>query len=148
VSDDRDFDPRFDAAFQRGYQGVVDAAPQATRPAPSQARAIEPDVAPVELAAVAAPVVETADAEDPVARGANPFLIALGIAAILLVGGGVYIATRLPGLYADTQNSTNFDFVTLQVLIAAAPLSIALGIGTAIAMLFLLALRWGRPGPR
>jgi hypothetical protein len=147
VSDDRDFDPRFDAAFQRGYQGVVDAAPKATRPAPPPARAIEPDVAPVEPPSAPAPVLEKADAEDAGPRGANPFLIALGIAALLLIGGGVYVATRLPALYAATQNSTNFDFVTLQVLIAAAPLSIALGVGTVIGLLFVLALRWGRPGP-
>lgn len=165
MSDDRNFDPRFDPAFQRGYDGVVDARPRATvtesvapAPAATPAAAVAPATAsdPVAQAAVvqgavpqgstaqASTVVEEIPGEDPLPRRVNPFLIVLALISIVLIGAGFYLVARIPDLYANSQDSVNFDFVTLQVLIAAAPLSIALGLATAIGLLFVLALGWGK----
>ena len=150
MSDDRNFDPRFDPAFQRGYDGVVDARPRPTRtesaaPAPAVpvADEVQPTAASV-AGAASAPLVEEIPGDDPLPPRVNPFLIALALIAVVLVGAGFYLVARIPALYADSQNSTDFDFVTLQVLIGAAPLAIALGIATAVGILFMLALRWGR----
>ena len=62
---------------------------------------------------------------------------------------GLSPASAWPGIdqrnraFADTQSS-NFDFVTLQVLTAAAPLVICLGLATGIGVLFVFAVRWNR----
>lgn len=139
MSDDRGIDPRFDAAFQRGYQGATDAPPPASRPA-APAIGLPPVVAaPVAPRPEPQPVPE---ADEP--RRRNPFLIVLAVLSLLLIGGGLYVTVRLRDLFADTQSSTQVDFVTLQLLVAAAPIAIGLGVATALGILFLLAVRWGR----
>lgn len=154
VSDDRDFDPRFDPAFQRGYEGVVDAPAPARRAAAAKQRpTAEPEPViglppTVDSAASGGghPVPQAAprvEADDVPAR-ANPFLIALVVVAVALVGGGVYLVVKMRDLFAATQSSTDFDFVTLQVLIGVAPIAIGLGVATAIGVLFIFAVRWGR----
>ncbi len=141
MSDDRDFDPRFDPAFQRGYDGVVDAAPQPGRTTPSAAAPNEPlpSAVPADEPATAAPVAR--HGEEP-ARRRNPFLIALLALSAVLIGGGLYLVVRMRDLFANTQSSTDFDFVTLQVLIGAAPIAIGLGVATVIGVLFVYSIRW------
>lgn len=151
MSDDRDFDPRFDPAYQRGYEGVVDAASRPPRvTAAPAARAAEPEPIDAVTAAAASPQPASVHhtpvdefVEAP-ARRANPFLIALIVLSVALIGGGLYLVVKMRDLFADTQSSTDFDFVTLQVLIGAAPIAIGLGVATALGVLFIYAVRWNR----
>lgn len=149
MSDDRDFDPRFDPAYQRGYEGVVDAAPQARR-GPATTAPATPAAQPIGLPPTAArqpepvhPTPVEGFVESP-RRRPNPFVIALVVLSVLLVGGGLYLVSRMRDLFANTQSSTDFDFVTLQVLIGIAPIVIGLGVATALGVIFIYAVRWGR----
>jgi hypothetical protein len=149
MSDDGDFDPRFDPAFQRGYDGVADATPKAPRPTPPAARAAEPEFAgewPAALESRRADGVGQKDSDDAPGRRTNPFMIVLLAVSVLLIGGGVYLVTRMRDLFANTQSSTDFDFVTLQVLIGAAPIAIGLGVATGIGVLFIYAIKWDKAG--
>jgi hypothetical protein len=139
MSDDARFDPRFDPAFQPGYDGPLAEAKPVTRAKPVAS-------VPEALPAVRdpAPEREPEPEDEPVSRRTNPFLITLGVVAILLLGGGLYVVSRLRDLFADTQSTSDFDYVTLQVLMYAAPLVLVLGLATGIGVLFLLAARWGR----
>ena len=146
MSDNVRFDPRFDPAFQPGYEGPIAAVTPAARQRPPAAAPISlPPVAPVHApAAPATAAVPEVEEDEAAPRRANPFLIALGAIAAVLVGGGLYIISRLRDLFADTQSSSTFDYVTLQVLIYAAPLLLVLGLATGVGLLFVLALRSNR----
>ncbi len=145
-----DFDPRFNPAFQRGYDGPAPELQPGDRTArAAPARAADP--VPVAMPRQSVPdesfdVVDDRFIESEVEgpRRANPFLIALGLIAAALVGGGLFLVSRLRDLFEDTQSSSNFDFVTLQVLTATAPLLITLGLATGIGVLFVYATRWQR----
>lgn len=152
MSDNREFDPRFNPAFQRGYDGPLpDASAPARETASPPARAVAAEPAPLpRLEASAAPdqrdEYDDRFIESEVAgpRRVNPFLIVLGAVSAVLVGGGLLLVSRLRDLFADTQSSSSFDYVTLQVLTTAAPLVICLGLATAIGVLFVFAVRWNR----
>lgn len=137
MSDNTRFDPRFDPAFQPGYDGpIAEAQPAKARPA-----AVVPEALPV----VQAPAAPEPDAADDLApRRTNPFVIALAVAALLFLGGGLYLVSRLRDLFADTQSTSAFDYTTLQVLLYGAPLVLVLGLATGVGLLFLLAIRWDR----
>lgn len=150
-ADDDRFDPRFDPAFQRGYSGPLPTAapapakpivesPQRTPPV-QQHRIVDAPPAPRGV------LRDDDEHDDPeeAPRRANPFLIALGAVAVLLVGGGLYLVSRMRDLFASTQGQSDFDFVTLQVLIVGAPVLIGTGLLTGIGVLFVYAVRWGRP---
>jgi hypothetical protein len=92
-----------------------------------------------------APAAAAHAPDDDAPARANPFLIVLVVLSVALVGGGLYLVVKMRDLFADTQSSTDFDFVTLQVLIGLAPIAIGLGVATAIGVLFVYAVRWGRP---
>ena len=130
--DSSSFDPRFDAAFQRGFDGPVKAS------APDGASAPGAAEAPFEVGLV------EQEAADPSPRRANPFFLALGGIAVALIAGGLYLVSRMQAIFGDTSGASDFDFVTLQVLMYAAPLLVVLGIATAIGLLFIAAVRWGR----
>lgn len=166
-----DFDPRFDPAFQRGYDGTADAerspARTATSAAAPRAHPAQPDAVSQpyfqrQPIARSQPVAQPqpVDAQPRVvaqdgtatsfdefvetARRPNPFLVALVLLSVALVGGGLYLVMRLPGLAADAQSSEAIDFATLQVLVEAAPIAISLGVATAAGVLFVFATRWDR----
>ena len=146
MSDDRArLDPRFDPAFQRGYDGVMptstgapapvpsSSVPPATPPSTPEPRALpREEVAAPAAASMSSPrTVLTPDAfvtDEP--RRVNPWIIAL--------------ITRLRDLFADTQNSAEFDYVVLQSLIIGAPILVGLGLATGIGLLFVLAVRRSR----
>lgn len=149
-ADDDRFDPRFDPAFQRGYSGPVPTAvPAPTRPlaeSPPRPPAVQHRI--VDAAPAPRGVVrddeQHDDLDEPAARHPNPFLLALGAVAVLLVGGGLYLLSRLREMFANTQGA-DFDFVTIQALVAGTPIIIGLGLATGIGVLFVYAVRWGRP---
>jgi hypothetical protein len=135
-----DFDPRFDPAFQRGYDGPMTF--------PERTRAGEGPVAEQHAGEPARTREQTEPIDEPT-PGVNPFLVVLGALAVVLIGVGLYLVSRMGDLYADA--SSEFDFVAVQALLALAPLLIALGAATGIGLLFVLAMRWrasGSPGAR
>lgn len=166
MSDDRRFDPRFDPAFQPGYTGPI-ATPGTSRK-PVIADPPQPFVGPPfagqplagqPLAGqpFAGPKTRPVIAEDPFdphgaelddearPRRVNPFLIVLAAVAVVLVGGGLYLVSRLRDLFESTQSISNgYDYITVQVLTFTAPLLIVLGLATAVALLVIFALRWDR----
>jgi hypothetical protein len=140
MSDGARFDPRFDPAFQPGFEGKL-ASQAPAQPAAAQNLTEPPTLllpAATPDAAVAPDVVE----EPP--TGINPFIVVLGIVSLVLVGGGLFLASRLQEMFAVTQGGSTFDYVTAQLAIYSAPLMMTLGAATAIGVLFLFALRWGR----
>jgi len=156
MSDDASkFDPRFDPAFQRGYDGPTTSVPR-EKLQPTTAVTPQP-AATVDAAVAADPTVAVASAnqrmviepteildEEPPARRVNPFLIALLAAGVLLIGGGLYLVSRLGDLFANPSESSQYDYITLQAMTIAAPMLIVLGIATGVGVLFIYAARWGR----
>jgi hypothetical protein len=148
-ADDDRFDPRFDPAFQRGYTGPVPSSAQATSAKPRMDAPVPHRIAEPEYTAHRIVHDDRDDepeyTDDAPMRRANPFLIALGVVALALVGGGLYLISRMRDLFASTQNQADFDFVTMQVLMGLAPIIVCLGLATAIGVLFIYAVRWGSP---
>ena len=117
-----DFDPKFDPAFQRGFDGpVVGGRASPTRPAEH---------------------VDTSPAvELPTLRG-NPFIPVLWItAAVFTIAGaaGQFVGTWLS--YSGSASSAALTYVLPAVLIALTPWVFAAGLAVGIAALVIHALR-------
>ena len=138
MSDDRSFDPRYDPAFQRGWDGP--AAP-VTSEAPRRAEPERIVVAPQRVSVEEG--VDGVDGDEG-RRRPNPFLIVLGVVSIALVVAGVWMASRVSDGFSQQGPSTQVDYALLQVLMIASPVTTLLGVATAVGILFLLAARWGR----
>jgi hypothetical protein len=174
---DDGYDPRFDPAFQRGFEGETVYPPRQAPAAPSRhdaRQAPERMVAPMpEFLRVRPRAEQPPNAIDEEYRSAparavrepephaaavplppppplrsNPFLIAALVIAIALIGAGVLIGSRID-LWYDDVSGDGPGFGLLNMLQVGAPLAICLGIATVIAVLIILALRWrGRPDDR
>ena len=140
MSDEARFDPRFDPAFQPGFEGLL-ASQAPAQPAEAPNLTVPPAVL---LPAVTPDAAIARDVAEETPAGINPFIVVLGVVALVLVGGGLFLASRLQEMFAVTQGGSTFDYVTAQLAIYSAPLMMALGAATAIGVLFLFALRWGR----
>ena len=172
MSDEKDpaVDPRFDAAFQRGFdpslpieeyvpaqQARRSAAPEkaVAAPAPVTPTAV-PNAAPAsapepELVVVAgaedvdettsAPAAD-ADAESNPAR--NPFLLFLGIIAVALVAAGIWLFVRSGEAFNSAQVRSQGDYMSLDATIHMAPFIALLGGATAIGILFVFASKYRR----
>jgi hypothetical protein len=155
---ERRIDPRFDAAFQPGFRGNVTTTRRrpspgvpSVVPAQQAARAqVPPTSLPSTLLppAEAAPVAgdpapqQTPDAAPATPRGANPFVIVLWVmAAALVLGGGWGVQSARAADGDDAFTSTS-DYFAMQVLVFGAPIALALGVATAIGLLFLSAVNW------
>ena len=173
---DEGYDPRFDPAFQSGFEGETSFPPrQASTPVtsrqsaiPAPERMIAPMPAEIRPRTQAEPTTRRADDEfrPPAQRGligrepaeyveraelppvplrSNPFLIAVLVIAVALIGAGVLIGSRID-LWYDDVSPDGPGFGLLNMLQFGAPLAIILGIATVVAVLVILALRWrGRP---
>lgn len=173
MSDDASkFDPRFDPAFQRGYDGPPPAvAPQRTlrrsrSDSPPEPIGLPPQYSAVEQSVFAErpseflqPEVTGRRADDRVARelleleheledaprARNPFLAILGVVAVLLILGSVALLMNLEGLVERAMQQNNqTQFYYMQAIIYGAPMLIALGLATLIGVLFVYAVRWKR----
>ena len=141
-----DFDPRFDPAFQRGYDGRT-AAP--VRPAVERAR---PVVEPVETPPPAVELVETPAA--PVAppetfryetRG-NPWLRTLWVVAAVFTVAGLLAAYSAQAMMQGANTSSAIDYYVLPLTVSQlAPWFTVTGLFAGVAGLVLNAIRW-RPG--
>jgi hypothetical protein len=162
---DDGYDPRFDPAFQRGFEGETALPPRQVaaaasrhdaRPAPERmiapipdelrarprgeqpARLPEDQYRPAPQHAVLEPPAEL-PATPPLRS--NPFLIAVLVIAVALIGAGVLIGSRIDPWYDDV-SADGPGFGLLAMLQFGAPLAIILGLATVIAVLVILALRW------
>jgi hypothetical protein len=165
TNDSDEFDPRFDPAFQRGFDAAGTrfrsrASERAAERAATQQPVAQPiGVQPVAPALPARPVAPplvspvaghpddrgdgTDAAADPSAhtRG-NPFLIALAVVSVALVAGGVWGVQAARAPFLGTEAAANVDYSGIQMLMTFAPMAIALGIATAVGILFVYAVRW------
>jgi len=172
--DNSEFDPRFDPAFQRGFEGeVTRRAPQPTAYLPSNpvrqapAAATVPGYATVQPGVVAQggvtdalspaapgralddePATVTAVVPETEAEyaapGRNPFLIGLTVISVVLVLGGLAGLQWLRGRFLAPDIATELDFVTVQAATTGLVIVIGLGLATAIGVLFVHAARWGK----
>lgn len=159
-------DPRYDAAFQRGFAGeirtgpltdsalrraIVSSVPErvaASPAAPGSPRApivdapdpSGPEGAPAGLSAAAGePADEPASARD-VTR--NPFyLAAAGLAVLLIVGGAVWLNQGFTAIAAD-RDATNVGYYAAMAMSFGAPMLIGIGIAIVAGLLFVLARGW------
>ena len=128
------FDPRFDPAFQPGFEAP---ATQAARRDASPAR-----VALEQRTEARVPVIgdEAEDEQQGPSRRPNPFLIALGAISVALIAGGLGAVQSVKGIFTSENISVDLDYISLNMLIFAAPLAIALGVATGIGVLFIYAV--------
>ena len=77
-------------------------------------------------------------------RRGNPFLVALAVIGVALAVGGLVLVFQLRTIFRDGNGNPDFDYVTLQTLMIAAPILTGLGVATGIGVLFVFAVRWGR----
>jgi hypothetical protein len=128
-----DIDPRFNPAYQPGF----DPSKHVAAPPAPVAPAIVEEPVPVER-------FETVPEVTP-ARRRNPLLVTLWVLSALLVASGVYglqlIGDRVAVL-GSTGGFGGADYYLLQSYVILAPLLIGLGIATALGTLFVLAVRW------
>jgi hypothetical protein len=183
-----DLDPRFDPAFQRGFDPAT--APQQTAPRMNPRVAAPPApaaaAAPVSAPPVARPPAPPAnrvttsavvddhavlsgheldaadlDAAHPQARlsdtpstgfspdaatGRNPFLIVLGIVAVILVAVGIWLFMQAGVAFNSRAIRSQGDYTSLQATLTVAPFISLLGVATAIGVVFVFAARWRRRG--
>ena len=140
-----DFDPRFDPAFQRGYDGA--AGP--VRPAVEPARSV---VEPVETARATRSVVEPVETGRPAVeplryetRG-NPWLRALWVVAAVFTVTGLLATYAAQSLMQGANTSSAIDYYVLPLTVSQlAPWFTVTGLFAGVAALVLNAIRW-RPG--
>ena len=172
MSDDASkFDPRFDPAFQRGYDGPVQPS---VRRRPRVESPPEPIGLPPQYSAVERPVLadpmsdllrrddrregagrtedraqrESSDYEDDdeiAPRGGNPFLIILAMIGVLLILASVALLMNMDQIMQQAnQNNPQPNYNLMLVVQLGTPMLITLGLATLIGVLFVFAVRWKR----
>ncbi len=166
MSDEKntEVDPRFDPAFQRGFDPSIPIEEYVPAPVPRKSAPPVAPPAPVVLAptpvvaqpspaavAPAAPDAEDAPAQDTdspeeadASPSRNPFLLFLGIIAIALVVAGIWLFVQSGDAFNSKEVRSQGDYMSLDSTIHAAPFIALLGGATAIAILFVFAARWRR----
>ncbi|HXR44387.1 MAG TPA: hypothetical protein VN759_06235 [Pseudolysinimonas sp.] len=154
AEDDGGTDPRYDPAFQRGYDGPVRTTLRDTAradPADSDSPRLSE---PVTVTPVAAPLVTTAPAAAepaavaPVDRATprdiarNPFYLAVAALAVLAIVAGVVWLARGFASIADDRTTTATGYYAATVMSFGAPLLIGIGIAIFAGLLFVLARGW------
>jgi hypothetical protein len=165
-------DPRFDPAFQRGFDPTVPIEESVPPPVSRKLAAIAPTP-------VAAPVVATTPAsatapepsptpkhevvdeseaqaaDEPQADGTvevspsrNPFLLFLGIIAVALVATGIWLFVRSGDAFNSKVVRSQGDYMSLTATIDIAPFIALLGAATAIGVLFVFAAKYRGRRPR
>jgi hypothetical protein len=160
MADDKRIDPRYDPAFQRGFEGSVASGVRRHPVAPPSPAIVTP--APFR----AAPEREEPRAEsggpqtDEVEPGSvpsdhqvsparrlsqNPFLISLVVLGLALTVGGLIWANQARLLVSGRgAAATDLDYWFLQATVTGAPLTIVAGISILAGVLFVAATAWNR----
>jgi hypothetical protein len=167
--DDVEIDPRFDPAFQRGFDPRTPIEEYVPARLPRRAPVVPPDSAPI---AATVPVIPARPAAPPAAEvndassvkpaetsdvdpeGAdpalesnpsrNPFLLFLGIIAIALIAAGIWLFVRSGDAFNSKEVRSQGDYMSLTATIEMAPFIALLGGATAIGVLFVFAAKWRR----
>lgn len=163
---DQRVDPRYDPAFQRGFEGDVTSTIRTrtavrrtalVSPAPFRSNEPEPEVEEYGVHDVE-PTRSAVDSEPEAApervavRPAgvrdltrNPFLVILVVLGlIMIIGGGAWANQGRQLVAARGGASTELDYWFLQATVVAAPLTILAGIAILAGVLFLAAAAWNR----
>lgn len=127
-----DFDPRFDPAFQRGYEGRGPVVPSGVRP--PVVELVETHPQPAQSPTQSPPAFET--------RG-NPWLRALWVVAAVFVVGGVAAQFAAQALLQRAYTSSPIDFYVLPLSLAQlSPWFTVAGLFAGVAAIVLGAIRW------
>jgi hypothetical protein len=89
-----------------------------------------------------APVDEDAAEDSNPAR--NPFLLVLGIIAVVLITVGVWLFAQTGQAFNSREVRSQGDYMTLVATIQMAPFIALLGGATAIGVIFMFAAKWRR----
>ena len=156
-------DPRFDPAFQRGFDqstpiehyvpaSVPRKRPEVTLPVVPAARADEAspsEDSPTENAAATPVSLDAAEsptqsvAED-VSSTRNPYLLVLLIVAVVLIVVGVILFVQTGNEFNSSEVQSQGDYMSLNATIEMAPFISLLGGATLIGVLFVFAVRYRR----
>jgi hypothetical protein len=162
-----DIDPRFDPAFQRGFDQSIPIEEFVPAPTPRKPASAPPAPAPVAAPATAvvpaAPLAEVSPqveaAGEPVASAGaepaapteldsspsrNPYLLFLAIIAVALVVAGVWLFVRSGDAFNSREVRSQGDYMSLDATIHMAPFIALLGAATAIGVVFVFATKWRR----
>ena len=139
-----DFDPRFDPAFQRGYDGrmpgpVVEPVRPVVERVGSVVEPVETPPPPVEL-------VETSAEPLRYETRGNPWLRALWVVAAVFTVAGLLAAYMSQAMMQGANTSSAIDYYVLPLTVSQlAPWFTVTGLFAGVAALVLNAIRW-RPG--
>ena len=163
-------DPRYDPAFQRGFDGEVATGPRgqstlrrtaAVNPAPArlpvqrveefEPAAVEqpehlPTLAPAPEVA-GAPILEaaTVSVTTPRELARNPFMIALAaLGAVLIFAGAIWAYEGFATIVKNGGTRNEVEFWAAQTMSFGAPLAIVVGLGIAAVLLVLFGRSWQR----
>jgi hypothetical protein len=152
-------DPRFNPAFQRGFDPSVPieeyvpaSAPAAGTPtvaaptaAPTQAVPTDADAASEaeSLLRTNASATDTDSPASEVPAARNPFFVALLVVALLLIGAGTWLFVSTENQFDSSQVQSQGDYVSLTSLIEFAPFLALVGGVIIIGLLFIVGLRYG-----
>lgn len=164
-------DPRYDPAFQRGFEGEVATGPRgqstlrrtaAVNPAPARMSA-RPDqrfepatVEPPEALATLAPVAEAAPTSAPPDSAPvavttprelmrNPFMVALAaLGALLILAGAIWAYEGFAAIVKNGGTRNEVEFWAAQTMTFGAPLAIVVGLAIAAVLLVLFGRSWQR----
>ena len=149
MSDTRDFDPRFDPAFQRGYVDDGSGAPQPYRGIEALGLEAEPEpLEPLESrdAAVAQAPAQAHPELLAISLQGNPWIRVLWVIAPVFVLGGVigqaWSQTLLfSGSYASGPSGFA-SYVAPSVMQSVGPWMVLTGLAALVGVVFLHAVRW------
>lgn len=165
ADDGKPIDPRYDPAFQRGFEGEVRSGQRAktavrrtaiVAPAPFREApdAVDEDEVPanqVEARVTRSAPIEDDDARDfqaPPVTGMvrrlmrNPFLIALLVLGTVMIVIGLGWLNQVGVVTGSAGASTEADYWFLEASVFGAPLTIAIGVGIWVGLLFTFARAW------
>lgn len=163
-------DPRYDPAFQRGFDGEVATGPRgqstlrrtaAVNPAPARmpAHPVEvveplttqepeplPTLAPLSETSGAMPAdVALAAVVTPRELIRNPFMIALAtLGALLILVGSIWAYEGFAAIVKNGGTRNEVEFWAAQTMSFGAPLAIVVGLAVAAVLLVLFARSWQR----
>jgi hypothetical protein len=172
ADDTQRVDPRYDPAFQRGFEGTVTSGLRRSTavrrtalvsPAPFRVSGGDADAADEEPGIADVEPTRSSATEEPEPAPAsvaappvtirqltrNPFLVALIVLGGGMTVGGVAWVNQVRMLVSTRGGAaTDLDYWFLQASVVAAPLTIIAGIGILSGVLFTAAAAWNRRPPR
>ncbi len=139
-----DFDPRFDPAFQRGYDGRMPGpVVEPVRPVVERVGSV---VEPVETPPPAVELVEASAEPLRYETRGNPWLRALWVVAAVFTVTGLLATYAAQSLMQGANTSSAIDYYVLPLTVSQlAPWFTVTGLFAGAAALVLNAIRW-RPG--